>query len=73
MILSAAQVFLKGPNGESLRYLLDTFGPKKLAFGTETPFLDNCSPFLRVAVFDEFDEATKEMIWSGNASRMLGI
>ena len=63
----------KGFNGESLRYLLDTFGPKKLAFGTETPFLDYCSPFLRVAVFDEVDKTTKEMIWSGNARRMLKI
>lgn len=68
-----AGVPVKGPNGESLRYLTDTFGPKKLAFGTETPFIDYCSPFIRVAVFDEVDEATKEMIWSGNAARMLGI
>lgn len=68
-----AGVPCKGPNGESLQYLLNTFGPKKLAFGTETPFLDYCSPFIRVAVFKEADEATKDLIWSGNVSRMLRI
>lgn len=68
-----AGVPCKGPNGESLQYLLNTFGPKKLAFGTETPFLDYCSPFIRVAVFKEADEATKDLIWSGNARRMLRI
>jgi len=62
-----------GINGESLLYLLNTFGKDKIAFGTETPFLDYCSPFIRVAVFEEADEATKNMIWSGNARRMLNI
>jgi predicted TIM-barrel fold metal-dependent hydrolase len=62
---------LKGQS--SMQYMLDTFGPKKLAFGTETPFVDYYSPFLRVAVFEEADEATKKMIWSGNARRMLKI
>jgi len=62
-----------GINGESLLYLLNTFGREKIAFGTETPFLDYCSPFIRVAVFEEADEATKNMIWSGNARRMLKI
>lgn len=68
-----AGVPCKGPNGESLQYLLNTFGPKKLAFGTETPFIDYCSPFIRIAVFKEADEATKDLIWSGNARRMLKI
>jgi predicted TIM-barrel fold metal-dependent hydrolase len=68
-----AGVPCKGPNGESLQYLLSTFGPKKLAFGTETPFIDYCSPFIRVAVFKEADQATKDLIWSGNARRMLRI
>lgn len=62
-----------GINGESLLYLLKSFGPEKIAFGTETPFLDYCSPFIRVAVFEEADKKTKEMIWSGNARRMLKI
>jgi hypothetical protein len=62
-----------GINGESLLYLLKTFGRDKIAFGTETPFLDYCSPFIRVAVFEEADAATKNLIWSGNAQRMLRI
>ncbi len=64
---------IKGPNSESLQDLLKTFGPEKLAFGTETPFVDYCSPFLRVAVFEEADDALKALIWSGNARRMLKI
>lgn len=64
---------VKGYNGESLLELLETYGPEKLAFGTETPFIDYCSPFIRVEVFNEADEKTKEMIWSGNARRMLRI
>jgi len=62
---------VKGPNSETLQYLLNTFGPKKVAFGTETPFVDYCSPFIRVAVHKEADAATKDLIWSGNARRML--
>jgi hypothetical protein len=68
-----AGVPCKGPNGESLKYLLNTFGPKKLAFATETPFVDYFSPFLRVGAFKEADDATKDLIWSGNARRMLKI
>ncbi len=64
---------VKGPNSESLKYLADNFGADKLAFGTETPFVDYCSPFFRVAVFETADEKTKESIWSGNARRMLKI
>ncbi len=68
-----AGVPCKGPNGESLSYLLNTFGAQKLAFGTETPFIDYCSPFIRIAAYEEADEKTKQMIWSENARRMLGI
>jgi len=64
---------IKGPNSESMQYLFNTFGADKLAFGTETPFVDYCSPFFRIAVFKEADEVTKEKMWSGNARRMLGI
>lgn len=68
-----AGVPCKGPNGESLSYLLNTFGAQKLAFGTETPFIDYCSPFIRIAAYEEADEKTKQMIWSENARHMLGI
>ena len=62
-----------GYSGISLHELLDTYGPEKLAFGTETPFVDYCSPFIRIAVFEEANEKIKDMIWSGNARRMLRI
>ena len=64
---------VKGPNSESLTYLLENMGLEKLAFGTETPFVDYCSPFLRLGVFKAIDEKAKQMIWSGNARRMLNI
>ncbi len=64
---------IPGLNGASFHYLRDTFGPDKIAFGTGTPFIDYCSPFIRAAVFEEADEQTMQMIWSGNARRMLNI
>ena len=64
---------VKGPNSESLNYLLENLGLDKLAFGTETPFVDYCSPFLRLGAFNTIDEKTKQMIWSGNARRMLNL
>lgn len=63
---------VKGPNSESLKYLVDNFGAGRLAFGTETPFVDYCSPFFRLGVF-EADEKSKQLIWSGNVKRMLKI
>ena len=64
---------VKGPNSESLNYLLENLGLDQLAFGTETPFVDYCSPFLRLGAFNTIDEKTKQMIWSGNARRMLNL
>lgn len=69
----ASGVPIKGPNSESLKYLIDTFGLERVAFGTETPFVDYCSPFLRVAVFEQSDESKKSLIWSGNVQRMMNI
>lgn len=68
-----AGVPCKGPNGESMSYMIESFGPDKMAFGTETPFVDYCSPFICVAAYEEADEKTRQMIWSENARRMLGI
>jgi predicted TIM-barrel fold metal-dependent hydrolase len=62
-----------GPNGAGLQQLGEQFGYDKLAFGTETPFVDYCTPFIRVELFDQVDEKGKQMIWSGNARRMLNI
>ena len=64
---------VKGFNSESLKYLLDNLGIERLAFGTETPFVDYCSPFIRVGVFEEVDSSARELIWSGNVKRMLKI
>lgn len=64
---------VKGPNSESLRYLLQNFGAERIAFGTETPFVDYCSPFFRLGVFQALDESEKELVWSGNVRRMLKI
>ncbi len=64
---------VKGPNSESLRYLVSSFGAERIAFGTETPFVDYCSPFFRLGVFEELSETEKELVWSGNARRMLKI
>lgn len=66
-------VAVKGPNSESLTYLLENFGADKLAFGTETPFVDYTSPFLRLGVFKGIDENTKQKVWSGNALRILKL
>jgi predicted TIM-barrel fold metal-dependent hydrolase len=64
---------VKGFNSESLGYLFNTFGPERVAFGTETPFVDYSSPFFRVAVFEGADSRARELIWSGNVKRMLKI
>lgn len=69
----AAGVPTGGFGGESLQRLFETYGPEKVAFGTGTPFIDYCSPFIRVEIFEEASESEKEMIWSGNARRMLRI
>lgn len=58
------------PIGASFQYMLDTYGPEKLAFGTETPFIDYCSPFIRLGKL-EARKKTKDLIRSGNARRMF--
>lgn len=64
---------ITGFSTEDLNYLVETYGPEKIAFGTGTPFLDYCSPFIRIEVFEEGSDETKELIWSGNARRMLDV
>ena len=64
---------VKGPNSESLRYLLEHFGAERIAFGTETPFVDYCSPFFRLGVFEALTEREKELVWSGNVRRVLKL
>ena len=64
---------IRGEN--TLGELLKKFGKEKFAFGTHAPILDYLSGRLRIESLtkSEADEATKEMLRSGNASRMLGL
>lgn len=51
------------------------YGKEKFAFGTHSPILDYLSGQLRIESLNtsEADEATKELIRSGNAKKMLSI
>lgn len=60
-----------GPNSESLTYLLNSFGAERMAFGTGTPFVDYCSPFVRLGVFAQLSDVEKSKVWSGNVQTML--
>ncbi len=59
--------------GDRLSELLKRFGKEKFAFGTHSPILDYLTARLRIESLSkaEADEATKEMLRSGNAKRML--
>ncbi len=61
-----------GPNGAALEDIISTFGNDKAAFGTETPFIDYVSPFIRIEVYHT-DEKTRDLIRFGNAKRILGM
>jgi len=55
--------------------MIKKLGNEKFAFGTHSPILDYLTGLLRIESLrpDEADEATKELIRSGNAKRLLGI
>ncbi|HEY8657845.1 MAG TPA: amidohydrolase, partial [Hanamia sp.] len=55
--------------------LLRTYGKEKFAFGTHSPILDYLTGQLRVEALreSEADAATKELLRSGNAKRMLKL
>ncbi|MEX2232861.1 MAG: amidohydrolase [Cyclobacteriaceae bacterium] len=59
----------------NLGELLQTFGKEKFAFGTHSPILDELTGLLRIESLrqNEADEATKELLRSGNAKRILAI
>lgn len=54
---------------------LNLYGKEKFAFGTHSPILDYLTGQLRIESLnpDEADEATKELLRSGNAKRFLSI
>jgi len=64
---------IRGDN--TLSELLKRFGKEKFAFGTHSPILDYLTGRLRIESLSqaEADEATKELLRSGNAKRFLGI
>jgi hypothetical protein len=55
--------------------MIKLYGKDKFAFGTHSPVLDYTGGLLRIESLreDEADEATKELLRSGNAKRFLGI
>jgi len=55
--------------------LLKTYGKNKFAFGTHSPILDYLTGMLRIESLreNEADEATKELLRSGNARKFMGI
>lgn len=59
----------------NLGELLQTLGKDKFAFGTHSPILDEVTGLLRVESLreNEADEATKELLRSGNAKRILAM
>jgi predicted TIM-barrel fold metal-dependent hydrolase len=55
--------------------LLKRYGTDKLAFGTHAPILDYVTGLLRIESMreDEADDKVKDLVRSGNASRMLDL
>jgi predicted TIM-barrel fold metal-dependent hydrolase len=64
-----------GRNIYNLSELINKFGTDMFAFGTHSPILDYVTGLLRIESLrdSEADEATKELLKSGNAIRTLGI
>jgi predicted TIM-barrel fold metal-dependent hydrolase len=64
-----------GRNIYNLSELLDKFGKEMFAFGTHSPLLDDVTGLLRIESLrdSEADSATKELLRSGNAKKILGI
>jgi predicted TIM-barrel fold metal-dependent hydrolase len=64
-----------GRNIYNLSELLNKFGKEMFAFGTHSPILDYVTGLLRIESLrdTEADSATKELLRSGNARRILGI
>jgi predicted TIM-barrel fold metal-dependent hydrolase len=63
-----------GKSISNLGTLIKTYGKEKFAWGTHSPILDYLTSLLRIESLRpaEADEATKELIRSGNAKRIIG-
>jgi predicted TIM-barrel fold metal-dependent hydrolase len=64
-----------GKNISDLGGLINKYGKDMFAFGTHSPILDYLTGLLRIESLrdDEADTATRELLRSGNAERILGI
>lgn len=63
-----------GKNITNLGAMVNKYGKDMFAFGTHSPIFDYLSGLLRIeAMRENNDEATKELIRSGNAKRILGL
>lgn len=64
-----------GRSMSDLPELIKRFGKGKLAFGSHSPILDYLSGHLRIEYMNdaEANEATKELLRSGNAKRLIGL
>lgn len=75
-LLQGADVLMdtSGRAISNLGELLKKYGNKKFAFGTHSPILDYVTGRLRIESLreSEADDATKDLIRSGNARRFLG-
>ena len=76
-ILKNADILIdtSGRSLSNLGEMIKKHGKEKFAFGTHSPVLDYLTGILRIEALrpDEADEATKELIRSGNAGKKLGI
>ena len=64
-----------GKNVADLGELITKYGKDMFAFGTHSPILDYVTGLLRIESLraNEADEATRELLRSGNAKRILGL
>lgn len=76
-LLKTANIVMdsSGRSISNLGGLIKKFGKEKFAFGTHSPILDYVTGLLRIESLraDEADEATMELLRSGNAKRILRI
>lgn len=76
-ILKSADILIdtSGRSLSNLGEMIKKLGKEKFAFGTHSPVLDYLTGMLRIEALKpyEADEATKELIRSGNAKRKLGL
>jgi hypothetical protein len=64
-----------GKNIVNLGSLISKYGKDMFAFGSHSPIFDYVTGLLRIEALrdNEADQATRELIRSGNAKRLLGL